>query len=100
MTQRLTEELEYSEILDRAAACESSLEQICHIAAFSISCYASTADRTGKPFNPLLGETYELDRTEDMGWTSLAEQVGFCKLLKILLILSRITCGWVFFAAN
>ena len=75
MTQRLTEELEYSDILDRAAACESSLEQICYIAAFSISCYATTALRTGKPFNPLLGETYELDRTDDMGWRSLAEQV-------------------------
>jgi len=76
MTERLTEELEYSEILDRAASCESSLEQICHIAAFSISCYASTAERTGKPFNPLLGETYECDRSDDMGWRSLAEQVS------------------------
>lgn len=76
MTQRLTEELEYSELLDRAACCENSLEQICYIAAFSISCYASTAIRTGKPFNPLLGETYECDRTNDMGWTSLAEQVS------------------------
>lgn len=75
MTQRLTEELEYSDLLDRAACCENSLEQICYIAAFSISCYASTAIRTGKPFNPLLGETYECDRSADMGWTSLAEQV-------------------------
>lgn len=75
MTQRLTEELEYSRLLDQAASCENSLEQICYIAAFSISCYASTAIRTGKPFNPLLGETYECDRTQDMGWTSLAEQV-------------------------
>ena len=77
MTQRLTEELEYSELLDRAACCDNSIEQICYIAAFSISCYASTAIRTGKPFNPLLGETYECDRSNDMGWTSLAEQVMF-----------------------
>jgi len=76
MTQRLTEELEYSELLDKAATCQTSIEQICYIAAFSISCYASTAIRTGKPFNPLLGETYELDRTNDKGWTSLAEQVS------------------------
>ncbi|XP_065663146.1 oxysterol-binding protein 1 isoform X2 [Hydra vulgaris] len=76
MTQRLTEELEYSDLLDRAACCENSLEQICYIAAFSISCYASTAVRTGKPFNPLLGETYECDRNEDLGWQSLAEQVS------------------------
>ena len=75
MTQRLTEELEYSDLLDRAACCENSLERICYVAAFSISAYASTALRTGKPFNPLLGETYEFDRTQDMGWCSLAEQV-------------------------
>ena len=81
MTQRLTEELEYSELLDKAATCETSIEQICYIAAFSISCYASTAIRTGKPFNPLLGETYELDRTSDKGWTSLAEQV--CEKLDV-----------------
>lgn len=76
MTQRLTEELEYSDLLDRAACCENSLEQICYVAAFSISAYASTALRTGKPFNPLLGETYEFDRTGDMGWYSLSEQVS------------------------
>ena len=86
MTQRLTEELEYSELLDRAACCESSLEQICYIAAFSISCYATTAIRTGKPFNPLLGETYEADRTEDLGWTSLAEQVSFYFVLSHFLL--------------
>ena len=80
MTQRLTEELEYSDLLDRAACCENSLEQICYVAAFSVSCYASTAVRTGKPFNPMLGETYELDRYHDMGWTSLAEQVRCFRL--------------------
>ena len=80
LTQRLTEELEYSDLLDRAACCENSLEQICYIAAFSISCYASVGIRTGKPFNPLLGETYEADRSEDMGWTSLTEQVCYFNL--------------------
>ena len=34
-----------------------------------------TTLRTGKPFNPLLGETFECDRTEDLGWRSFAEQV-------------------------
>ncbi|CAF5122468.1 unnamed protein product, partial [Rotaria socialis] len=32
--------------------------------------------RVNKPFNPLLGETYECDRTEDLGWKSIAEQVS------------------------
>lgn len=76
MLQRLTEDLEYSDILDRAAACQSSLEQMCYVAAFTISSYSTTSHRTGKPFNPLLGETFECDRSGDRGWRSLAEQVG------------------------
>lgn len=32
------------------------------VAAFAVSAVASQWERTGKPFNPLLGETYELTR--------------------------------------
>lgn len=32
------------------------------MAAFAVSAVASQWERTGKPFNPLLGETYELIR--------------------------------------
>lgn len=74
MLQRLTEDLEYSELLDRAARCESSLEQMCLVAAFSVSSYSTTVHRTAKPFNPLLGETYELDRLEEYGYRSICEQ--------------------------
>uniref|UniRef100_A0A674DYA5 Oxysterol binding protein 2b n=1 Tax=Salmo trutta TaxID=8032 RepID=A0A674DYA5_SALTR len=76
MLQRLTEDLEYHELLDKAARCESSLEQLCLVAAFSVSSYSTTIHRTAKPFNPLLGETYELDRLEDFGYRSLCEQVS------------------------
>ncbi|XP_052464465.1 oxysterol-binding protein 2 [Carassius gibelio] len=76
MLQRLTEDLEYSELLDRAARCDSSLEQMCLVAAFSVSSYSTTIHRTGKPFNPLLGETYELDRVEEYGYRSICEQIS------------------------
>uniref|UniRef100_A0A8C4IHN4 Oxysterol-binding protein n=1 Tax=Dicentrarchus labrax TaxID=13489 RepID=A0A8C4IHN4_DICLA len=76
MLQRLTEDLEYHELLDKAARCDSSLEQMCLVAAFSVSSYSTTVHRTAKPFNPLLGETYELDRLEDFGYRSLCEQVS------------------------
>ncbi|XP_048836635.1 oxysterol-binding protein 2 isoform X2 [Brienomyrus brachyistius] len=76
MLQRLTEDLEYHELLDKAARCDSSLEQMCYVAAFSVSSYSTTVHRTAKPFNPLLGETYELDRLEDYGYRSLCEQVS------------------------
>uniref|UniRef100_A0A4W6CFG9 Oxysterol-binding protein n=1 Tax=Lates calcarifer TaxID=8187 RepID=A0A4W6CFG9_LATCA len=76
MLQRLTEDLEYSELLDRAARCDSSLEQMCLVAAFSVSSYSTTVHRTAKPFNPLLGETYELDRLDEYGYRSISEQVS------------------------
>lgn len=95
MLQRLTEELEYAHLLDRAAACESSTEQMCYVAAFTVSSYSTTAARVGKPFNPLLGETFEFDRTEDLGWRSLAEQVKVLVSIDFVARTSSIfTKGW------
>lgn len=76
MLQRLTEDYEYTDLLDKAAACQDPCEQLAYVAAFTISSYSTTSNRTGKPFNPLLGETYECDRTDDLGWRCLAEQVS------------------------
>jgi hypothetical protein len=33
---------------------------MCYIIGFALSPYAASIHRTKKPFNPLLGETYEL----------------------------------------
>ena len=74
--QRISEALEYSSLLDTAAKCKSSQEQMAYIVAFSVSAYASTLYRTGKPFNPLLGETYEFDRRDDLGFRMICEQVS------------------------
>lgn len=76
MLQRVTESLEYSNLLDKAAECQDSLIQLCYVAAFSVASYANTSVRTGKPFNPLLGETYELDRSVDLGVRCICEQVS------------------------
>lgn len=76
MLQRLTEDYEYAELLDQAAECIDECEQLAYVAAFSISAYSTTTTRTGKPFNPLLGETFECDRTDDLGWRCIAEQVS------------------------
>uniref|UniRef100_A0A8C9T3S6 Oxysterol-binding protein n=1 Tax=Scleropages formosus TaxID=113540 RepID=A0A8C9T3S6_SCLFO len=76
MLQRLSEDLEYHELLDKAAKCQNPLEQLCYVAAFSVSSYSTTVHRTGKPFNPLLGETFELDRLHEFGYRSLCEQVS------------------------
>ncbi|MXQ94307.1 hypothetical protein E5288_WYG007347 [Bos mutus] len=76
MLQRLTEDLEYHRLLDAAARCGSAVEQMCLVAAFSVSSYSTTVHRIAKPFNPMLGETFELDRLDDMGLRSLCEQVS------------------------
>lgn len=75
MLQRLTEDLEYHHLLDKAVHCTNSVEQMCLVAAFSVSSYSTTVHRIAKPFNPMLGETFELDRLDDMGLRSLCEQV-------------------------
>ncbi|XP_075732806.1 oxysterol-binding protein-related protein 6 isoform X3 [Rhipicephalus microplus] len=76
MLQRLCEELEYSDLLDKAAATEDHFERMVCIAAFAVSGYSSSYHRAGhKPFNPLLGETYECIR-EDKGFRFIAEQVN------------------------
>ena len=74
--QRICEDLEYCSLLERASKCTSSQEQMAYVVAFSVSTYASTLHRTGKPFNPLLGETFEFDRTEDLGFKLICEQVS------------------------
>lgn len=74
--QRLCEELEYSELLDKASRIPSPLERMVYVAAFAISAYASSYFRAGsKPFNPVLGETYECIR-QDKGFQFFAEQVS------------------------
>ncbi|XP_053519584.1 oxysterol-binding protein-related protein 3 isoform X4 [Artibeus jamaicensis] len=74
--QRLCEELEYSELLDKAAQLPDPLERMVYVAAFAVSAYASSYFRAGsKPFNPVLGETYECVR-EDKGFQFFSEQVS------------------------
>ncbi|XP_076119946.1 oxysterol-binding protein-related protein 6 isoform X6 [Alosa pseudoharengus] len=74
--QHMCEELEYTELLDKAADTEDPYERMVLVAAFAISGYSSTYYRAGsKPFNPLLGETYECIR-EDKGFCFFSEQVS------------------------
>jgi len=74
--QMISEDMEYCSLLHRAAECTSSAEQMSYVAAFSVAAYARTKHRVGKPFNPLLGETYENDRTSDYGARVICEQVS------------------------
>ncbi|XP_038645233.1 oxysterol-binding protein-related protein 6 isoform X3 [Scyliorhinus canicula] len=74
--QHLCEELEYSELLDKAAETDDPYDRMVMVATFAVSGYATTYYRaTFKPFNPVLGETYECIR-EDKGFRFFAEQVS------------------------
>lgn len=75
--QRMVEDLVYSDILEKAARCETTMEELAHLAGFAISPFAAVAlpTRMNKCFNPLLGETYECDRRAEYGWRCILEQV-------------------------
>ena len=51
------------------------MQRLLLITTFMVSCNASAENRLGKPFNPLLGETFELVR-EDIDVRLIAEQVS------------------------
>ncbi|XP_023805460.1 oxysterol-binding protein-related protein 7 isoform X1 [Oryzias latipes] len=75
LLQRLCEELEYSELLDTACNTPDPFQRMVYIAAFAISGYSTAMFRNRyKPFNPVLGETYECIR-EDRGFQFISEQV-------------------------
>ncbi|XP_066269072.1 oxysterol-binding protein-related protein 1-like isoform X6 [Branchiostoma lanceolatum] len=59
--QRLCEYMDYSYLLDKASASGDSLVRLQYVTAFAVSACSSNEHRLSKPFNPLLGETYELD---------------------------------------
>uniref|UniRef100_A0A8C9QSR0 Oxysterol-binding protein n=1 Tax=Scleropages formosus TaxID=113540 RepID=A0A8C9QSR0_SCLFO len=76
LLQRLCEELEYSELLDTASYTKDPYERMVYVAAFAISGYATARYRSRyKPFNPVLGETFECER-EDKGFRFISEQVS------------------------
>lgn len=79
--QKYAEIFEYSELIDNAlqVTCEDDTgERILRIAAFAVSFLSPmrVKERNArKPFNPLLGETYELVR-EDHGIRLISEKVS------------------------
>ena len=72
---RVVEDMEYTDLLDTAADRADSTERLVYVAGFAASEYASTIGRVAKPFNPLLGETYEYVRP-DLGYRFVIEQVS------------------------
>ncbi|WFD00762.1 hypothetical protein MYAM1_003514 [Malassezia yamatoensis] len=75
MLQRMAEDMEFQDCLDAAALQSDSTRRIAYVAAFAASNYSSTIGRIAKPFNPLLGETFEYARP-DLHYRYISEQVS------------------------
>ncbi|KAG9945950.1 hypothetical protein KCU85_g6919, partial [Aureobasidium melanogenum] len=78
--QRLAEPFESVDLLHKASSLSSpdkALDRLVYVAAFAISNFASNRVKERairKPFNPMLGETYELIRP-DLGFRFVSEKV-------------------------
>ncbi|KAK9154317.1 hypothetical protein Sjap_001797 [Stephania japonica] len=70
--QKMAEIMEYSHLLDLANECEDPYLRMVYASSWAISVY-NAYQRTWKPFNPILGETYEM---VNHGVTFIAEQVS------------------------
>lgn len=81
LLQRVAEQLEYANLLDTAAEQKQARERLVYVAAFAVSQFSNSRAKERairKPFNPLLGETFELVRTEKEmpgGFRLLVEKV-------------------------
>ncbi|WJX76376.1 Oxysterol-binding protein-related protein 3B [Trifolium repens] len=73
MLQRMAELMEYSYLLDMADETDDPYMRLVYASSFFISVYYAY-QRTWKPFNPILGETYEM--ANHGGMSFIAEQVS------------------------
>ena len=73
LLQRITEYMNYSHLLASAPALDAPVARLQQVATFAVSALASNNMRMGKPFNPLLGETYQLEQDS---FRIVCEQVG------------------------
>ncbi|XP_074592808.1 oxysterol-binding protein-related protein 3C-like [Curcuma longa] len=73
MIQKMAELMEYSHLLDLADKCEDPYMRLVYSSSWAISVYYAY-QRTWKPFNPILGETYEM--VNHGGLTFISEQVS------------------------
>jgi hypothetical protein len=99
LLQRVAESMEYSALLDAAAApALKPEERLMYVTAFAISYFAYNRVKeraVRKPFNPMLGETYELVR-EDLGFRFISEKVSHHPVRMACQADSLTNGGWSF----
>lgn len=76
MLERMAEDMTYAHLLDTAARQKESTLRMAFVAAFACSNYVTTLGRVAKPFNPMLGETFEFINVEGTKYRYQSEQVS------------------------
>lgn len=80
--QKMAEQLEYAQLLNQASKQSSPTDRLLFVAAFAVSQFSGVRAKeraVRKPFNPLLGETFELIRSDKEvpgGFRLLVEKVS------------------------
>jgi hypothetical protein len=91
--------MEYATLLDSAASSNATpVERLMYVTAFAISYFANSRVKERairKPFNPMLGETFELVR-EDLGFRFVAEKVSHHPVRTACQAESLTNGGWCF----
>eukprot|EP00834_Sanchytrium_tribonematis_P004509 NODE_226_length_12301_cov_1.446648.p2 type:complete len:777 gc:universal NODE_226_length_12301_cov_1.446648:4155-6485(+) len=72
---RLCDVMEYSHLLNIAVQRKDPQERLLMVSAFACSSYSGGIDRTNKPFDPFVGETFEIARP-DLGFRGVCEQIS------------------------
>lgn len=81
LLQKVAEQLEYAQLLNQAVKQQTPNERLLYVTAFAVSQFSNGRAKERairKPFNPLLGETFELVRSENEvpgGFRLLVEKV-------------------------
>jgi hypothetical protein len=52
--------MEYEEIINQAASYDNPAMRMLYMGIYGVSIYTGSDSRVNKPFNPILGETFEL----------------------------------------
>lgn len=73
--QRCAEELQFGHLLEKASQFDDTIERLVWVSVFACAVYHGSPHRDAKPFNPLLGETYEWQALDGKS-RFIAEQVS------------------------
>lgn len=76
MLERMAEDMTYASLLDTAVRQNESTLRMAFVAAFACSNYVTTLGRVAKPFNPMLGETFEFINLDGSKYRYQSEQVS------------------------